>query len=349
MWIIPKNIQHQCLVSALVTEGLNWDLNDWGYLCAQSLTWRGKDSPARTWLRRWKRVNWLQRLSTRTLKPSHTQTFVDQWISSLPGTRASHFPQPAQDEVKTTPATCGRTLQEEFSFADPDGCSAKTSKDTLRWDSPQSSVIWKKWVTDRRGEYSRRLKLVRPTNGNGSLSWLTPVTPAPHDSENLVGNPNIKRRQKELCHQVSEASMWPTASARDYKDTPGMSKERDGRELGRIDQLPRAVYHYTGPPDREKLNKGGRSQEQWRTPAASEAGAKVETLFTKEGKPARPGRRAYRRTPSGKMVLQSQTINQQVEMVEGINRAQGKLNPNWVEQLMGLEVGWTQLPTEWTD
>lgn len=26
-----------------------------------------------------------------------------------------------------------------------------------------------------------------------------------------------------------------------------------------------------------------------------------------------------------------------------------KLNPNWVEQLMGLPVGWTQLPTEWTD
>ena len=27
----------------------------------------------------------------------------------------------------------------------------------------------------------------------------------------------------------------------------------------------------------------------------------------------------------------------------------GKLNPNWVEQLMGLPVGWTQLPTEWID
>jgi hypothetical protein len=26
-----------------------------------------------------------------------------------------------------------------------------------------------------------------------------------------------------------------------------------------------------------------------------------------------------------------------------------KLNPNWVEQLMGLPVGWTQLPTEWID
>ena len=26
----------------------------------------------------------------------------------------------------------------------------------------------------------------------------------------------------------------------------------------------------------------------------------------------------------------------------------GKLNPNWVEQLMGLPAGWTQLPTHWS-
>jgi hypothetical protein len=33
----------------------------------------------------------------------------------------------------------------------------------------------------------------------------------------------------------------------------------------------------------------------------------------------------------------------------GKNHGSPKLNPNWVEQLMGLPVGWTQLPTEWTD
>jgi hypothetical protein len=54
----------------------------------------------------------------------------------------------------------------------------------------------------------------------------------------------------------------------------------------------------------------------WRTPQASEAGAKVETLYTKDGQPAKPGQRAYRKTPDGRMVLQSQTINQQVEMVQ---------------------------------
>jgi len=54
----------------------------------------------------------------------------------------------------------------------------------------------------------------------------------------------------------------------------------------------------------------------WRTPQASEAGAKVETLYTKDGQPAKPGQRAYRKAPDGRMVLQSQTINQQVEMVQ---------------------------------
>jgi hypothetical protein len=62
----------------------------------------------------------------------------------------------------------------------------------------------------------------------------------------------------------------------------------------------------------------------WRTPQANEAGAKVETLYTKDGQPARPGQRAYRRTPSGKLVLQSQTINQQVEMV---SRQESSVNP----------------------
>jgi hypothetical protein len=33
----------------------------------------------------------------------------------------------------------------------------------------------------------------------------------------------------------------------------------------------------------------------------------------------------------------------------GKNHGSPKLNPNWVEQLMGLPVGWTQLPTAWTD
>lgn len=58
------------------------------------------------------------------------------------------------------------------------------------------------------------------------------------------------------------------------------------------------------------------SETLWRTPTAEEAGNKLETLFTKEGAPARPGERAYRRNPDGSLALQLQTVGQQVLMVE---------------------------------
>ena len=36
----------------------------------------------------------------------------------------------------------------------------------------------------------------------------------------------------------------------------------------------------------------------WRTPQANEAGARIETLYTKDGKPAKVGECAYRKTPT---------------------------------------------------
>lgn len=63
-------------------------------------------------------------------------------------------------------------------------------------------------------------------------------------------------------------------------------------------------------------NFGKPNEELWRTPQASEAGARVETLYDSDGNPATTGRRAYRKQPDGQLVLQSVTINQQVEMWE---------------------------------
>ena len=103
----------------------------------------------------------------------------------------------------------------------------------------------------------------------------------------------------------------------------------------------------------------------------------METLYTKDGEPARPGERAYRKQPDGRMVLQSVTIGQQVKMWptptalefkdSGANwpllakldkggrvlrriatlatneerLVGGSLNPNWVEWLMGYPIGHT--------
>jgi hypothetical protein len=87
-----------------------------------------------------------------------------------------------------------------------------------------------------------------------------------------------------------------------------------------------------GQPDRAKLNKSGKSQEsqQWPTPRAN----KVHPQITEENREHLANRKKS---------------NLEEDIAGHCGKATGKLNPNWVEHLMGLPVGWTQLPTEWID
>lgn len=78
----------------------------------------------------------------------------------------------------------------------------------------------------------------------------------------------------------------------------------------------------------------------WRSPTAVESGARIETLFTKDGKPATTGRRAYRLQPDGRLVLQSVTLGQQLKMH---GRADLAVSPTFREQLMGFPIGWTEI------
>jgi hypothetical protein len=81
-------------------------------------------------------------------------------------------------------------------------------------------------------------------------------------------------------------------------------------------------------PVADEVREAEGGEVMWRTPTADEAGARIETLFTKDGQPARPGERAYRLQPDGRLVLQSQTIGQQVEMVERVERSGGTADPS---------------------
>lgn len=57
------------------------------------------------------------------------------------------------------------------------------------------------------------------------------------------GNPRNRAKGVNLDEQAKMAG-WPTASARDWKDTPGMATEGtnpDGSKRKRLDQLPRVA------------------------------------------------------------------------------------------------------------
>jgi hypothetical protein len=278
VWILPPSITS---AYAQDMEGLTSVCPEqWAEACAQSLIARSKPSPARTWLQKWKRDSWTRHLSGLISSPSHGKSFVDWWTSSLEATRASHSQPQVSEPERTTLATFGRGSQMELPFADQGSSSLKTSKDTSRWDSPQSLAIWKSWVTERRGAYSVRLKSAHLTSASGSLSW-------------------------------------PTSSARDWKDTPGMATEAvnpDGSQRKRVDQLARAVH---GPAAQANPSTDGSRRESWRTPQSSDGEGGVMEM--REG-------------AAGKYKLRD-------HVADGVKTA--KLNPRWVETLMGIPIGWT--------
>lgn len=251
MWIIPRPITS---AYAPGTEALISDYGELSQVCARSLTVRSKHSSLRTWSQKWKRDSWTRLLFGRILRLSHSESFTDWWISSLEVILVNRGQQPENEKAKTIQGTSGPGSQMELEFASQDSVSSRTSKDTSRWDSPQSSATWKSWVTRCRGEYSVRLKL------------------AP--------------RTKESVSSSSQPRMfWPTPTARDWKDSPGMSivsKNPDGSTRNRTDLLPRAVYAL-GRQAQANVNSCGSLTEQ------------------------------------------------QNSM---------RLNPRWVETLMGLPVGW---------
>ena len=115
-------------------------------------------------------------------------------------------------------------------------------------------------------------------------------------------------RLRASVHRTSGTgySLWPTASSRDWKDSPGMAQtgtNPDGSERKRTDQLARAVY-----------------ARMWPTPRASDADKGGPNQRDSAGNYALPG-----------------AVHHAGEAVNG------QLNPTFVEYLMGFPENWTEV------
>lgn len=379
MWIIPKQLHTSA--SALDTKASGLDSEEFSQICERSLTWRGKDSLSRTWLQRWKRENWMQHLCSRTLKPSLTESFVDAWTSSVVASRANHSVLLESVKALKTQDTSSHTSPTESGTANLELFSSKTLKEssqprqqTESQFSSMSSESWKAWVTEQRREYSQRLKSEHLTreSGSSSLAWPT-ASVAGCVEGGVVSNVEMTStgfkatRESGTSYgaklrdavETYEKKNWPTATTRDWKDTmntvpPSIGKTRGmslgqgvaaeiqknwptvtvGEEKYRIKGNSQASKCLSamaargelGHPDQANPSTTGKSQgsQQWATPRAN----KVHPVITEENR---------------EHLANRNKSNLEEEIAGHCGKAQGKLNPDWVEQLMGLPVGWTDL------
>jgi len=335
MWIIPKTL------SAFVpdTEGLNLELDEQAWMCEQSLMWRSKHSAAPTWQRRLKKGGWITHLSGRILKPSLHESFVEKYTDSLVDIHANPLVAQASDKENKTQDTYGHISSSTSGQLDLFGAFGKMSQDTPRWGYGESCPIWKKKVIEQRGAYSQRKKLALHTKGNESSSWPTVAA-----SEARQGYQDRSRGKKGSQKSLTTIVVdnWSTPQARDWKGAQGRAYKGEAKDLPAQTEknwaTPQASDHIEGARTAKESNQKclGRDLNQlnWPTPRAGNPGSR------------KPG-------TGGKILAEEAKIHAGPPAPEksntlGKNHGSPKLNPNWVEQLMGLPVGWTQLPTEQT-
>ena len=168
---------------------------------------------------------------------------------------ASPSPSPARAKAPPTPATSGPSSA--VSLRSVALQSSLESRLQARLDgigSPEYALTWKHWAMASGPPICARRASGRRTSGNDSgglvKGWPTPNTVEPE------GPPRPSRaatgRTTEYPGRTVQAQLagWPTASSRDWKDTPGMATEGvnpDGSTRTRLDQLPRVVT-MAGPP-----------------------------------------------------------------------------------------------------
>ena len=286
------------------TKALGLDSEEFSQICEKSLTWRGKDSLSRTWLQRWKRENWMQHLCSRTLKPSLTESFVDAWISSQEASLVSHSRLLESVKQLKTPDTSFPTSEMESENANLELFSSKTWKEL----SPQKQQTENQF------------------SSMSSESWKAWVTEQRQEYSQRVKSAHLIRENESSSLELG--TNWATPQTFDSNNivrTPEkLAQTRAEKNAGCMNL--REQVHY---PD---MNHSRKAAKNWPTATARDWKGCGNAITRKDGKHRRDNLEA---------VIKYGHPDRANPNTNGKSR--GSLNPNWVEHLMGLPVGWTDL------
>jgi hypothetical protein len=229
-------------------------------------------------------------------------------------------------------------------------------------------ATWEDWVTEQRGAYSQRLNAVRLTNASGCSSWPSPVA-----SEVRQGfqdrSRGMKGSQESLTTVVIKG--WPTPNAADSLQGGTTQGNRKDPNLSIAVHGPAAPASGSMDGSRPGLwatpRAGKTTDENPETWAKRQAKGDVATMpltaQVKTWQTATVSTGANRQKDGSMTDKLDQQVKNWATARSGMARGSkftydrgkgnieeqagasvqggGKLNPRWVETLMGLPVGWT--------
>lgn len=379
MWLhVPREL---LLASAPASEDSTSDSRapaEWSLWCTSSgrpllrpVLWPG-----------WKRRGWHELLSGTMYAPSTLAHGAALWISWLEELRArtSLSPGSAAASTESAPASFSSTSASPSNVRPPSS-SGRTSPEQIGL-FPASASTSKSEATEALGPSFGRVTLEPLTNDPESSSWPTPRA-SPNENRTTGnapshGNGHGKTLAGEACERTA-IMLWATATATDAKASGSAIYTKTATHNPGATLTDAAVRLRTWPtPWASDGTKGGPNQRgssgdmmltsaarSWPTPSANDDKA---TGYTSGDGRWRPGLRIAERDSlgirqvqmtetDGQESLPSVPISRQRSSDPSANptattgarpRSLSRLNPAFVEWLMGWPEGWT-LPYVRTD
>ena len=226
---------------------------------------------------------------------------------------------PQENETaQQTLDTCGLQCTTPFANYDPDTHSWKTYGAICLWGLETYSQTWPKSGMTQNGKSYQQQPLVRYTKETGYSLWPTPTAVVRPMEGNVrlyrakiaAGEMTETEANAMLGKSVWEAqgkipAMWPTPRA-----SAAMSEN--------LDNVKKRVQRrgFLGSKLEETV-------AMWPTPRAAQAESRNHTVYARS-------------------LDKPQNLENKIATVEP-SAIGGKLNPTWVEWLMGFPIGWTDL------
>lgn len=309
MWILPKSIASA--YSAAQPDS-TWELNSQASAAESSLTWRGKPTPVKSWLRAWKKATWLQRLFGRMCPPSMDAHFGAWWAASLAASRAKTSASPgSKRESQVRGAGSGKSLPASSKKYSLDWSSLRTSPPSGRKGSKSSSLILPRSGSMRSGVLTERAMLEPLTRETGSSCWPTTTT-TDSKASGAAGYSTASGRQSGTTLTDRAVRQWPTPDA--SVSTGYNQSASSGASI--------------------RYSLAGKVTKQWLTTTAHDA--------KDTGAPTEFERNSPGLTATG-LLHRTQTSG------EPLSPRDRTLNPRFVEWLMGWPIGWTDCDSQVTE
>lgn len=267
--------------------------------------------------------------------PSASQDGRTINLSGLAPVRASLSARQAKEMGLLTSGIYGPTSSISSASADLSMSLAnRLQQVTQTHGSTLYKLTWKEWDTPSGLRRFRLRASVRRTSESELTGWPSPLA---SNVKNCYQDWLKVLARKEAGRQpnlqdFAVLAAWTTPTSRDWKDTSGMTAQRDGKE--RLDQLPRQAFMTEWPTPTATNNDRSPSVERamsmWR-PDGSKAQQRLQDFAGICG--------PLRLTVFGEMRTGSF-----VEMANGV-----QLNPAHSRWLMGLPHAWDECSPGWQE